>query len=105
MDTTDKTFVTPVFNGSTSLRNAAGQMIEEVKKSARRGETVDEAYMENLFAEMTSLYRLDQISASSGKVSFGELPGASKALIGTLALCWIIMGIYVGTESLKKKKS
>ena len=105
MDNTNNTFVTPVFNGSTSLRNAAGQMIEEVKKSARRGETIDEAYLDDLFAEMTSLYRLDQISASGGKVTFGPLPGASKALIAALALCWAVMGIYAGAEHLKKKKS
>ena len=105
MDNTGKTFVTPVFNGSTSLRNAAGQMIEEVKKSARRGETIDEGYLDNLFAEMTSLYRLDQISTSGGKITFGELPQASKALLSILAICWISMAIYVAAEHLKKKKT
>ena len=105
MDNTGNTFVTPVFNGSASLRNAAGQLIEEVKKSARRGEAIDEAYLDALFAEMTSLYRLDQISASGGKVTFGPLPTASKALIGALAACWIMMGIYAGYQALKKKKS
>ena len=39
MDNTDKTFTTPVFNGSTSLRDAAGQLIENVTKSVRRKET------------------------------------------------------------------
>ena len=68
----DSTFVTPVFNGSASLRNAAGQMIEEVKKSARRGDTVDDAYLDNLFAEMTSLYRLDQGSAAAGGAGGGK---------------------------------
>ena len=105
MDNTDQTFVTPVFNGSTSLRNAAGQLIEEVKKSARRGETIDEGYLDNLFAEMTSLYRLDQISTSGGKITFGELPQASKALLSILAICWISMAIYVAAEHLKKKKT
>jgi len=105
IDNTDKTFVTPVFNGSTALRNAAGQMIEEVKKGARRGETIDEAYLDALFAEMTSLYRLDQISSSGGKVTFGELPVASRALLTILAASWICMGIYVAVEQLKKKKT
>ena len=104
MENTDNTFVTPVFNGSASLRNAAGQLIEEVKKSARRGEIVDDAYMDALFDEMVSLYRLDQISTSSGKVTFGELPGASKILLSALALCWASMGIYLAAEALKKKK-
>ena len=104
LENTGNTFVTPVFNGSASLRNAAGQMIEDVKKSARRGETIDDAYLDNLFAEMTALYRLDQVSLSSGQVSLGALPGASKALLITLALCWIAMGTYVAVDKLKKKK-
>ncbi len=36
MDNINNTFVTPVFNGSTSLRDAAGQLIEEVTKDMRR---------------------------------------------------------------------
>ena len=103
LDNTDKTFVTPVFNGSASLRNAAGQMIENVNKSVRRKQTVDEAYMEELYAEMVSLYRLDQIAASEGRQSFGPLPAASKALLGTLAACWVCMGIYAVAGKVKKK--
>ena len=103
-DNVEDTFVTPVFNGSASLRNAAGQMIEEVKKSARRGEVIDEAYMEELFSEMTSLYRLDQISTAEGKADLGPLPATSKVLLITLGLIWIGMAVYVGCEAVKKKK-
>ena len=105
LNNTGNTFVTPVFNGSASLRNASGQLIEEVKRSARRGETIDDAYLDALFAEMVSLYRLDQISTSGGKVSFGPLPAGSKVLITVLLLTWAGMGIYVSTEYLKKKKT
>ncbi len=105
MDNVDNTFVTPVFNGSASLRNAAGQMIEEVKKSARREETIDDTYLENLFAEMTSLYRLDQISASDGKADLGPLPGTSKMLLWTLAAVWVGILTYVIRDSVKKKKA
>ena len=104
LDNTDNTFVTPVFNGSASLRNAAGQLVENVNKSVRRGQTVDGAYMEDLFEEVSALYRLDQISLSDGKVSLGELPGASKALLMSLALCWVGMGVYVAADRKKKKK-
>ena len=105
IENTDNTFVTPVFNGSASLRNAAGQLIEEVKKSARRGESIDDAYLDDLFAEMVSLYRLDQITTGTGKVTLGELPGEARALLWTLAICWACMGIYVVKDHIKKKKS
>jgi len=104
LENTENTFVTPVFNGSASLRNAAGQLIEDVKKSARRGETIDDAYLDALFAEMVSLYRLDQVALSSGQVSLGPLPGASRILLLVLALCWIAMGAYVAVDKIKKKK-
>ena len=104
LDNTGNTFVTPVFNGSASLRNAAGQLIENVNKAVRRNKVVDEAYMEELFEEVSALYRLDQIAASEGKQSFGPLPGESKALIGTLIGCWVLMGLYVAAEKMKKKK-
>ncbi len=104
LDNTDNTFVTPVFNGSTSLRNAAGQLIENVNKSVRRGQTIDEDYMDSLYEEVSALYRLDQISTSAGKVSLGELPAASKALLAALAVCWVCMGIYVIADKMKKKK-
>ena len=105
MENTENTFVTPVFNGSASLRNAAGQMIEEVNKSTRRKQTVDDAYIDELYAEMTSLYRLDQITADgSGKITLGELPQASKALLAGLILTWVCMGAYVALDAAKKKK-
>lgn len=101
----ENTFVTPVFNGSASLRNAAGQMIEEVAKSTRRKQTVDEAYMTELYAEMTSLYRLDQLEvANSGKKDLGELPGEAVALVVILAITWGGIILYVLKELIKKKK-
>lgn len=62
VDNVDNTFVTPVFAGSSSVRDAAGQLIEEVVKARRRNKTVDDAFLENLFKEMNVLYHLDQVS-------------------------------------------
>ena len=104
LDNTGNTFVTPVFNGSTSLRNAAGQMIENVNKSVRRKQEVNDEYMDSLYKEVTALYRLDQVSASGDKISFGPLPGASKALLWGIGLCWAAMGIYLLYEQTKKKR-
>lgn len=62
MDNIENTFVTPAFNGSTSLREASGAMIETVAKSVKRKETIDDAYMSSLFDKMYSQYHLDQIN-------------------------------------------
>ena len=104
LDNIDRTFVTPVFNGSASLRDAAGQMIENVTKSVRRKQTVDEAYLEQLFDEMVSLYRLDQIQGSGGKTEFGPLPTASVILLCSLGFAWVCILSYVIFQQLKQKK-
>ena len=100
----DKTFVTPVFNGSTSLRNAAGQLIENVNKAVRRGKTVEDDNIQDFYDEVIALYRLDQIGGSTGKVTLGQMPDASKALLWGLGICWTCMGGYVIWDKLRKKK-
>ena len=104
IDNTENTFVTPVFNGSASLRNAAGELIEKVNKSARAGEDVDSEYIQTLYDEVSSLYRLDQISSSRGKITFGKLPTGSIILIAAVAFCWISMAIYVTLTKSRNKK-
>ena len=106
IDNVQYTFVTPVFNGSTSLRDAAGQLIENVTKSVRRKATVDDAFLEALFDDVTSLYRLDQTSMlqsgeDGGKKDLGPLPAASKALIATLCVTWLLIGAYFVREKIK----
>ena len=106
LDHIDDTFVTPVFNGSASLRDAAGQLIENTVKSVRRGETVDDAYFDKLFGDVNALYRLDQKSASSHeKTDLGPLPGTAVALLATLALAWILILGYLLLEFVRKKKN
>ncbi len=104
LENTDHTFVTPVFNGSVSLRNAAGQMIENVTKSVLRKQTVDEAYMEKLYAEMTSLYRLDQIQVDGQwKMELGPMPTESVILLSALALIWLGIGGIAIIRKIKVK--
>ena len=96
--------MTPVFNGSVSLRNAAGQMIENVTKSIRRNQTVDDAYMDTLFDEMVSLYRLDQIQVDGDwKMDLGPLPRESVALLAVLAITWMGIGLAALLQSKKRK--
>ena len=103
LEHTDDTFVTAVFNGSASLRNAAGQLIEDTTKATRRKQTVDDAFIDSLYSEMTSLYRLDQVSAGGGKADLGPLPGTAKALLGTLAAAWALIGLYLLWDRRKRK--
>ena len=99
MDNTSHTFVTPVFNGSASLRTAAGQLIEETCKGVRRGKTVDDAFFSDLYSDINSLYRLDQAGGVSVGRDLGPLPLAAKLLIGGLATAWVIIAvIYMTTR-------
>ncbi len=107
LDHTGDTFVTPVFNGSASLRDAAGHMIEDVTKSVRRKQTVDEAYFDKLFADTAALYHLDQVGgtgAGGGKAALGPLPATAKVLLGTLALAWLGMGVWVLWRAVRRKR-
>ena len=105
LDNTQNTFVTPVYNGSASLRNAAGQLIENVNKAVRRKQEMNENTIAELYDEVSALYRLDQVSSSGQMVTFGELPQASKLLLGTLVTCWMGILIYVLFDWKKKNKS
>ena len=96
MKHTPDTFVTPVFNGSTSLRSAAGQLIENTVKNARRKQEMNDAFITKLYDEVKSLYRLDQI----GKKTDGEetekrqLPKESVVLLALIPCVWILILSY-----------
>ena len=105
LDNLDNTFVTPVFNGSASLRNAAGQLVEEVTKNMRRKKEVTSETIDELFVEMTALYRLDQIGVTNGYVRLGKLPAGSVVLLSVLATCWLGISIAFVCNYRKKKKT
>ena len=107
MANTEHTFVTPVFSGSASLRDAAGQLIENTAKSVRRRETVDDAYFTRLFKDVKAMYRLDSTGAAGGgaKAELGPLPGTAKALLGGLCAAWLLIGGYYVILHYKKKKN
>lgn len=62
LDHVDDTFVTPVFNGSASLRSASGQLVEEVTKAVRRKKEVNAAFIDDLYDDVASLYHLNESS-------------------------------------------
>ena len=95
------TFVTPVFNGSASLRSAAGQLIENTVKGARRKQEMGDAFIGKLYSEVSSLYRLDQLGGSR---EAKEIPAGSKVMLGAIAGIWVLIGLYKLLEARKNKK-
>ena len=102
---TDKTFVTPVFNGSASLRDAAGQMIEEVVKAKRRKKEVNDEFIDNLYTDMTALHRLDSVEIQKSGGDLGKYPAGAIALGVGLGTVWLLMGGYVLCDFVRKKRA
>ena len=117
MDNIDNTFVTPVFNGSASLRNVAGQIIENVSKSTRRKETVDDEYMKKMYGNLIALYKLNSFGGKiitdleenadlslQKDITEGPLPKTSVVLLVTIGVIWIILGLYALLNWRKTRK-
>ena len=102
IDNTENTFVTPVFNGSATLRNEAGQLIESVAKSARRNEEINEEYFDKLYE--TARLNVDKTSTVS-KAELGELPLVSSLLIWTLIVVWLLLFVYIVLNTAKQRKN
>ncbi len=85
IDHMDDTFITPVFAGSASVRDAAGAMIETVAKGTRRnqaklnaaGTALDETYVQSVFSEVRRLYKLDEIEVKPGEPETPPVPATS----------------------------
>lgn len=110
MDNVSNTFVTPVFAGSASLRDGAGQLIENTVKSVRRGQKIDDAYMEKLYQDVISLYRLDHMGGQVGtgaseKTELGKMPGTAVALLSALAAAWALILAYLAVQRMRKRKN
>ena len=80
-------------------------MIEEVTKSIRRKQTVDEEYIENLYAKMEKMYHLDSVGTQDyEKQDLGEYPAISIALLASLGAIWVSIGVYFLYGCIKKRR-
>ena len=110
LDHIGHTFITPVFNGSTSLRDAAGQLIENVTKSTNRKETINAAYIEKLYSDVASLYRLtpgdtQNNPETAGRSDLGPLPQTARIFLSSLIGVWLLIVLYIFIAAVKKKAS
>ena len=97
LENTENTFTTPVFNGSASLRDASGQLIEEVTKAVRRRVTVDDGYFDKLYEDVSALYRLKRTEG-------GALPAGATALLVSLGAAWVVLGTLLVRERIRKSR-
>ncbi|MBQ4384270.1 MAG: extracellular solute-binding protein [Firmicutes bacterium] len=104
LDHIGDTFTTPVFNGSASLRDAAGQLIESAVKSVRRGTVIDDNYIDQLYRDTRQLYRLGQMNVSVGKTDLGPLPRTAVILLSALVTVWIGILVYLLIEKIRQKR-
>ena len=102
LENSEHTFVTPVFNGSASLRQAAGQLIEETCKAVRRKQRTDSAALDAIYEKVATLNHLDQIQVSAA-ADLGPLSAGARALLIGLGLCWL--GIISAFLLEKRKKA
>lgn len=102
LNNTSNTFVTPVFNGSASLRNAAGAVIEDTVKGVKRGKKVDKSYIEQSYENNKSLYRLDNLQTKGiEKEDLGPLPSTAVILLWALAIAWVCIIVYFFVKKFK----
>ena len=103
LDNLENTFVTPVFDGSARLREAAGELIERVVKRARLKKAADDEFYDTLYKEVNALKHLDEIDKNTEEL--GPLPTESKLLLFTLLTTWGILGGIFIVKSVKKRKT
>ena len=98
IDNIDNTFVTPVYNGSADLRNAAGELVEQVVRGARTSkEKIDGDYIDTVFTKVADLYHLRQMTD-------GPLPVESVLLICVIPTVWVgLAGCFI-FDRIKKRR-
>ena len=103
IDNIENTFVTPVFNGSASLRSAASQLVESTVKAVRRKENVDGAFYEKLYNDVNAMYHLDEHSKKAERDE-GPLSGPAVALLIVLCVAWTCIIAAFLMQRVKKSK-
>ena len=112
LDNLDNTFVTSVFNGSASVRNAAGGLIDETVKTVNRNQPTTPSDIDAIYSKLVSQYHLDQINVANSNNendnlsvhNLGPLPVESLVLLIVLSAIWLGLGITFAFLYVKKRK-
>ena len=78
-------------------------MIENVARSVRRGETINDKYIQDLYKDIASLYRLDSI-AINGKTELGSLPSEAMWMIVMLVVAWLGIIAYAAVSKMNERR-
>lgn len=105
LENTANTFITPVFNGSASLRMASGEMIEQIIDAtvARPPKTVDDEFIDRLYKNIVSLYRLDGLKVKDDISTGSPLPATSLWLLIGLLITWLGIAAYFVYTKIKAR--
>ena len=100
LDHIEDTFVTPVFNGSASLRDAARAVDLAELAGAKDLHLVVNRISPKLFGQMHATG-----AAATGQEDLGPLPATAKALLAVIAAAWIDILAYVLIDKAKAKNT
>lgn len=99
----DYTFISPVFNGSSDVRDAGAYLVEGVCGNNKRYKTAEE--IDSLYQKCIEKYGLQElINATTGNVEKRKISKEAIILLVTLGVTWLGLGSYVIYDKFVKKK-
>lgn len=102
LDNINNTFISPVFNGSSDVRDAGAYLVEAVCGNNTRYKTYAE--LEGLYTRCIDKYALQAIIDGTGRESKKHISKESIIMLSVLGVTWVLLGTYVVYEKIIKKK-
>ena len=90
------------------VRFVAALMNEDLIEIAQLCGEEDDAFIDSLYGQINSLYRLDQLAPQNeddgdAREQMGPLPPTAVGLLAALAAVWVLMGVYAGWRYIHSK--